>query len=87
MCGYLTIQMFIVEFDIYTFMSQQEVYDFLKKHPNGWFTSREISNWIKISCGSVTNCLKRLRNRDEIQYKQTGKRIGKRGQYLYKFKK
>jgi hypothetical protein len=47
-------------------MGQQDVYNFLRAHPNDWFTSKEIRN--------------------DIKYKPTGLRKGKRAQYLYKFK-
>jgi hypothetical protein len=36
--------------------------------------------------GSISICLKKLRNRNDIKYKPTGLRKGKRAQYLYKFK-
>ena len=68
-------------------MGQQDVYDFLKNHPQEWLTSKQISQGINQSVGSVTVCLKKLRNRNEIHYKQSEKRKGKRNQYLYKFKK
>ena len=68
-------------------MGQQEVYDFLKAHPNEWFTSKEISEEINISIGSTTVCLKKLRKNNEIQYKAIGKKGGKRTQYSYCFKK
>lgn len=67
-------------------MGQQEVYDFLKAHPNDWFTSKEISKGINISIGSVTVCLKKLRENEEVQYKAKGKKGGKRTQYSYCFK-
>lgn len=66
-------------------MGQQEVYDFLKAHPNEWFTSREISEEINISIGSTTVCLKKLRKNNEVQYKAIGKKGGKRTQYSYSF--
>ena len=68
-------------------MGQQEIYDFLKAHPNEWFTSKEISKGINISIGSVTVCLKKLRENNEVQYKSIGKKGGKRFQYSYSFKK
>ena len=68
-------------------MGQQEVYNFLKAYPNEWFTSKEISKGINISVGSVTVCLKKLRKYNEVHYKATGKRGGKRTQYSYSFKK
>ncbi|UCE74183.1 MAG: winged helix-turn-helix domain-containing protein [Methanomassiliicoccales archaeon] len=67
-------------------MGQQEVYDFLKAHPIEWFTSKEISKGVNISIGSVTVCLKKLRENDEVKYKAIGKTGGKRTQYSYCFK-
>ncbi len=68
-------------------MGQQEVYDFLKAYPREWFTSKEISKGIDISVGSVTVCLKKLRDNNEVHYKATGNKGGKRTQYSYNFKK
>ena len=67
-------------------MGQKDVYNFLKAHPNEWLSSKEISKGMNQSIGSVTVCLKKLRNRNEIKYKPTGLRKGKRAQYFYKFK-
>jgi len=64
-------------------MGQQEVYDFLKKHPKKWFISKEISKGLNVSIGSVTNCLKKLRESRSIQFRQSGHR----NQYEYKYKK
>ena len=55
-------------------MGQQEVYDFLTKNRNKWFTSREISAMLGVSIGSVTMSLKKLRKTNIIKYKNTGKR-------------
>ena len=55
-------------------MGQQEVYDFLKTNKGTWFTSREIATKLKISIGSVTMSLKKLRKSNIIKYKNTGKR-------------
>ena len=79
--------MLIVQFDIPILMGQQEVYDFLKEHPVEWFTSKEISKGVNISIGSVTVCLKKLRENNEVHYKAIGKKGGKRTQYTYSFKK
>lgn len=68
-------------------MGQEEIYKFLKANPDEWFTSKEISKKIEISLGSVTICLKRLREKDEVVFKKSGMRKGKRDQYLYKSKK
>jgi predicted transcriptional regulator len=67
-------------------MGQQEIYNFLKDYPNEWFTSKDISKEINISIGSVTVCLKKLRDHNEIQYKAIGNKGGKRTQYSYSFK-
>ena len=78
--------MFITPIELSIIMGQQEVYDYLKAHPNKWFTSKEISHGMDQAIGSVTVCLKKLRMRNEIQYKTSGLRKGKRIQYLYRFK-
>jgi len=61
-------------------MGQQEVYDFLKKNKNKWYTSRDISEALGVSIGSVTMSLKKLRKTNIIKYKNTGKR----NTYTYK---
>jgi len=63
-------------------MGQQEIYDFLKKNPKKWFTAKEISKRLKVSIGSVTNCLKKLRQSNAINYRASGNK----NQYEYKFK-
>lgn len=68
-------------------MGQQDVYNFLKDRPREWFTSRDISKGTNLSVGSVTVCLKRLRENNEVRYKAIAKIGKKRAQYLYKFKK
>lgn len=55
-------------------MGQQEVYDFLTKNKGKWFTSRDISEQLGVSIGSVTMSLKKLRKTNLIKYKNTGKR-------------
>ena len=79
--------MFITRFELSLIMGQQDVYNFLRAHPKKWFSSKEISKGMNQSIGSVTVCLKKLRNKNEINYKSTGLRKGKRIQYLYKYKK
>jgi hypothetical protein len=81
-----TIQSLIAWLDISIIMGQQEVYNFLKDHPDEWFTSREISLGINISIGSTTVCLKKLRDNNEVYFKPIGKKGGKRTQYSYSFK-
>jgi DNA-binding transcriptional regulator GbsR (MarR family) len=55
-------------------VGQQEVYDFLMKNKGSWFTSREISEKLGVSIGSVTMSLKKLRKTNIIKYRNTGKR-------------
>lgn len=64
-------------------MGQQEVYDFMKKNKGKWFTSRQISEKLDISMGSVTMSLKKLRKSNMIQYRITSKK----NMYEYKFKR
>ena len=64
-------------------MGQQEIYDFLKKHKTKWYTSRDISNQLKVSIGSVTNCLKKLRQTNSIRFRTSARK----NQFEYKFKK
>lgn len=65
-------------------MGQHEVYQFLREHPDGWYSSREINDAINISIGSVTMSLKRLREKEEVNYR----RVHRQGRkpYQYKFK-
>ncbi|MBW2999253.1 winged helix-turn-helix transcriptional regulator [Candidatus Woesearchaeota archaeon] len=67
-------------------MGQQDIYDFLKKHhkraPNKWYTSKELSQRLGISIGSITMSLKKLRESGSIKFKTT-----KRNMFLYQFKK
>ena len=69
-------------------MGQQEVYDFLKKHRSKWYTSKEIANKLEASHGSVTTCLKKLRDSSAID-SDFKKGIGytKKNAYLYRYKR
>jgi len=42
-------------------MGQQEVFTFLKKNRNKWFTSRQIADKLKASYGSVSVSIMKLR--------------------------
>lgn len=64
-------------------MGQQEIYDYLKKHKARWFTSKEISKGLNVSIGSVTSCLKKLRQSRTVQFRTSKNR----NQYEYKFKR
>lgn len=62
-------------------MSQQDIYNFLKQHPDKWFTAREINEYLKLSQGSISNNLKKLRQRNAVDYK----RVEKKG-FIYKYR-
>ena len=64
-------------------MGQQEIYDYLKDTKIKWFNSREISAGLDVSIGSVTNCLRKLRESGAVQFKESGHR----NQFIYKFKR
>jgi Mn-dependent DtxR family transcriptional regulator len=55
-------------------MGQQEVYEFLAENSGEWYSSRDISDELGVSIGSVTMSLKKLRDSDMIDYKEVGKR-------------
>jgi len=61
-------------------MGQQEVFDFLNNNKGKWFTSRDISEKLEVSIGSVTMSLKKLRKTNLIKFKNTGRR----NTYMYK---
>jgi len=63
-------------------MGQQEVYNFLKRNKNKWLSSREISEGLRASMGSVTNSLKKLRKGKVIDFKDSERK----NQFEYKFK-
>ena len=64
-------------------MGQQEVFSFLKEYRGKWFTSKDIAQGLKVSLGSVTNNLKKLRKteKDTIKFKLVGNK------YYYMYKK
>ena len=64
-------------------MGQQEVFNFLSKNKNKWWSSKEIAAKLDASVGSVTTTLTKLRKRKEILYKMSPV---KTNMYLYKFK-
>lgn len=64
-------------------MGQQEVYDYLKKNSGNWFTSKGIAKRIRVSIGSVTNCLCKLRRSGAVNFRETGRR----NHFEYKYKR
>ena len=67
-------------------MGQQEVYTFLKKNSNKWYTSKDIANKLSSSLGSVTTCLKKLRDSSSVSFKYPNKQGQGKNSYVYKFR-
>ena len=67
-------------------MGQQEVYTLLKKHKTKWFTSKEIAGKLNASVGSVTTCLKKLRDSSAVSFKYPNKSGQGKNSYIYKFR-
>ena len=68
-------------------MGQQEVYNFLRDHPDEWFTSRNLEKLLNISIGSINESLRKLRERKEINFKISVVNGRGKPQYIYTFKK
>ena len=51
-------------------MGQQEVFTFLKKNRNKWFTSRQIADKLRASYGSVSVSIMKLRQSGQITFKK-----------------
>ena len=64
-------------------MGQNDIYQFLKKNKDKWFTSREISEGLSVGTSSISTCLKRLRRFRQVEFKKSPKSAGI---YLYKVK-
>ena len=70
-------------------MGQQEVFTFLEKNRNKWFTSRQIADKLKVSYGSVVTSIMKLRQSEQIRFKNNKTVIkiqGRRGEYVYRHK-
>ena len=63
-------------------MGQQEVFSFLKVNKGKWYTSKDIAVKLRVSIGSVTNNLKKLRKteKETLEFKLDGNK------YYYMFK-
>jgi len=53
-------------------MGQDEVFQFLKDHPEEWFSCKEISQATCMSYGSITTSMKRLRECGEVLFTGSG---------------
>ncbi len=49
-------------------IGQYEILEYLKKNPRKWFITKEIARVLKMSVGSVTACLKRLRKSNFVEF-------------------
>jgi predicted transcriptional regulator len=70
-------------------MGQQEVFTFLKKKRNKWFTAKQIAKGLKASYGSVGTSLMKLRMSGQIRYKKNKIRAhihGRIGKFVYRHK-
>ena len=63
-------------------MGQYEILEFLKKHPGRWFITKDIAKSLRVSIGSVTAGLKRLRKSKFVEFMSAGGNIIK-----YRFKR
>ncbi|NTV22977.1 MAG: HTH domain-containing protein [Nanoarchaeota archaeon] len=54
-------------------MGQQEVYSFLITNKGRWYSSKEVATKLKVSLGSVTNNLKKLRKTEtKVKFRVIG---------------
>lgn len=67
-------------------MGQQDICDFLEQNPDVWYSTKELSQAMNRSIGSVTVCMRKLRKNHDVDYKPNGKKRGARPSYLYKNK-
>lgn len=70
-------------------MGQQEVFTFLKKNRNRWFTSRQIADKLKASYGSVSVSIMKLRQSGQIKFTKNKihtKTPGRVGKFIYRHK-
>jgi len=70
-------------------MGQQEVFNFLKKNRNKWFTSRQIADKLKASYGSVSVSIMKLRQSGQITFKESKlltNAHGRVGEFVYRHK-
>ena len=71
------------------YMGQQEVFTFLSKNRNKWFTSRQIADKLKTSYGSVSVSIMKLRRSEQIKFKKNKlhtKTHGRVGIFIYRHK-
>ena len=67
-------------------MSQQEVIDFLSKHPNGWLSSKQIAEMMNTDPNTLCISLKKLRRWNHVLSKPKVQRRNDMSKYVYQFK-
>ena len=70
-------------------MGQQEVFTFLAKNRNKWFTSKQIADKLNVSYGSVSVSIMILRQSGQIKFKKNKPRAkthGRVGIFVYRHK-
>ena len=60
-------------------MTQEEIYNFLKKHPNKWLFASDIAREAGYQVNAVRRCLKKLKETEFIRFE-----IGFPKKYKYK---
>ena len=71
------------------YMGQQEVFTFLEKNRNKWFTSRQIADKLKTSYGSVSVSIMKLRQSGQIKFNKNKLRTKTHGRvevFIYRYK-
>ncbi len=67
-------------------MSQEEVVDFLSKHPNEWLSSKQIAEIMNTDPNNLCISLKKLRRWNHVLYKPKVQTRNDMSKYVYKFK-
>jgi len=72
-------------------MGQWDIHDFLKKNPDKWFTTKELSLHLGVSAGSIGSSVRKLRKTGLVETKTvkwtTEKRKSTRDVFAYRFKR
>ena len=67
-------------------MGQEEVLNFLRKHPNEWLSSKQISEMMNADPNSTCIILKKLRKWNHVISKHKVQTRKDMSSYTYKFK-
>ena len=62
-------------------MGQFEVYEFLRKHRTKWFTANDIIKLMRLSRGSVTTALFKLKKWKMVEFRKKDSRVS---EYRYR---